>query len=396
MDTTVQFLVATTDFLTAIELGKVYPEINNSKEVIGKFVDEFQLPNNGIVTLEELETVLIDNLFTEAIPTSLRLHYWERKYFFVDAMKLAAANNDVEFLKEYREHFNLDFNLDLKNTLEDILHLLYNVVLDKNREILYFVNEIRFLANHGYLEKILPANLKISRNKMAYVREILRTKNWKMFSDISQNNFEILKLGQLSTEALNKNIFIGLLSSGDLENLKNPPKEISSLKGWKVDKKYYMELSCDFPLNLPNAEFVEYFKEEILELGTQPIQELLNNGRFIQYYEGFKAVFELFRPNSITLDINGRSTLITLSPRDESKIVELFGYEPLDYHNDYLSKYLDEETGYGSRLRIMEFIRLKGDPKKIRYHLNLYLKIYPDPILLRELETLDETNTMVY
>lgn len=388
MDLTLQFLIATTDFLTAIELGKTYPEINTSKEVITKFTDEFGLPNNGITAITELEKVLVDNLFTELVPTSLKLHYWETKYFFVDAMRLAAANNDTVFLDKYREHFDPE----LSDILEAILHLLYNVELDKNRRSFYVTDEIIFLTDHGYLEKILPANLKSNDNKMVYLQQILRKENWKMFSDISRNNFEILEPGPNGVENLNKEIFIGLLASGNVENLKNPPKEITSLKGWKVDKEYYAGLCYDFPLNLPNAEFVDYFKEEILRLGSQPIQDLLDDSQNIEYCEGFEAVFKLFPPKSIFMnDINDLPTGRAVSPRDETKIVELFGSKPLNYHNFYLSTYLGEEMIYGiAHLRILEFIRLKGNPKKIREYLEFYLETYPDPILHRELEKLDK------
>jgi len=390
MNLTLPFLVATTDFLTAVDLGKTYPEINNSKEVIGKFTEEFQLPNNGIATLEELEKVLVDNLFTEAIPASLKLRYWQSKYFFVDAMRLAAANNDVEFLKEYREHFDCFYLIE---AVEIISHILHNTALE--RRFYFLIDEIRFLSKHGYLEKILVSNLHGICNKEVYIEEILRNEKWKLFADVSKNNFECLKLDRLDLQRINGAVFTGLLALKNIENLQNPPKEITSLKDWKVDPNYYANLNTNFPICLPNKEFVDYFKEQISNFSSDDINQLSIRFEPIAYYEGFKAIIDLFPKGEIHLN-KGIPFTRHMSPQDENSIAMLFGNKEGEYHEYILSRDHFEDEIMSYHPRIMELVRLKYKPEVIRKYIKQYLDIYPDPILRRELEKLeklDETNS---
>lgn len=373
VDLTLPFLVATDDFLSAVSLAKTYPEMNTNKELITKLIAKYGLPNNSIATIEELEKVLIDNLFTERIPTSLRLHYWYLKYFFVDAMRLAAANNDTVFLDTYREYFGLG----LIDKIETIRYLLHDVKMDSNGKVPYFGDEIIFLTDHGYLEKILPQNLERSFNRVIYVQQILRKEKWELFSDTS-------------IDVTEKEIFEGLLASGNLEYLQNPPKEITTrIESWKVDKEYYTKLWYAFPLNLPNAEFVEYFKEQILRLGIEHIQELLKDRNIIEYSEGFQAVVKLFPPDSISVKTDDLAMGRFVTHRQQTEIVELLGGDPLTYHEQNFEDFMNDEINQCvAHLRIVEVVRLKGNPEKIIEHLTYYLHIYPDPILILILEGL--------
>lgn len=386
MDSTLIFLVATSDFVTALDLAKVYPNIAKDRAVIVKFSNEYGLPDNGIATMEELKIVLIDNLFTDSVPTSLRLFYWKEKYFFVDAMRLAAAAYDTAFLDTYKKHFDEA----LQNEIDRIIYLLYDVRPFQKYKIHYASVAIKFLADHGYLEKIIPANLHKGHNKEVYIQQILRKEKWEMFRDVSKNGFEALKMKSYQKKYLNERIFDGLLSSGNLEYLKNPPEEVKSLKGWKVSKKYYIKISGNFPLNLPNSKFVRYFKKEILALGPEEINTTLAEGGTIESYNGFKTICSLFPKGAIVFDDDGEVSVGEyVTPRNETYILKLLRKDPKSEHMFVLNEFFADEILNDTHLRILELIRLHGPKRKIRKYLNQYLKdFYPDPILTKELEKL--------
>jgi len=297
------------------------------------------------------------------------------------ALGLAAIHGRLDFIAKT---YNFDSNDNKFSRFLSTLFLLSGN--RKNRQsvtikTVTFLECFDFLDARGLISLIVVPRKAKHFPHPAYAYYLAKNLLWdKLYNDVSKSD--------LSSREIRNNICNGVLFSCNDDVLKSPPKELDDLEDWSK-KKYYETIKSSrnaaFPFNLVMEDQVEYFADDIRNLGYDKVNSLvLSRVRNYESLIALEKVFDKrFSPYTSNLDeLSCRFWRSNLSIEEELQIAEHFGISTKDYLKTRLTLITKSVFPNLPIDRFQEFVKEylgRGySIDKIQKYLDIYQTIFPN------------------
>lgn len=303
------------------------------------------------------------------------------QYNLPTALGLAAIHGKLDFIAKV-------YSFDSKdNKFSRFLSTLFLLSGNrKNRQsvtikTVTFLECFDFLDAHGLISLIVVPRKAKHFPHPAYAYYLAKNLLWdKLYNDVSKSD--------LSSREIRNNICNGVLFSCNDDVLKSSPKELDDLEDWSK-KKYYETIKSSrnvaFPFNLVIDDQVEYFADEIRNLGYDDVNSLvLSRVRNLESLLALEKVFNKpFNKYNGNLDeLSCRFWRSNLSIEEELQIAKYFEILPKVYLKTRLALITKPVFPNLPMDRFEDFVKeylSRGYPLiKIQKYLDIYQTIFPN------------------
>lgn len=372
----VPFLVAMSNFETAVELALSDPTINNNREIVAHYINLFDLPFDSTINrVTQLHHHILNNLFSAAVPVSLQLKYYNEKYSMPTALMIAAIYGRTDFIE------NSGYKHDQISIFSSLLIAL--LILGGHKEPTnhahLYKTALKTLDQLGLIHLVQdPKNCK-DFPYPDYVHYLIKNWLWdKLFKEVPKDYFE--------SEFNRKGICGSILHSKRPGVLLSPPEELKRIPNWQSDEllsslkrtKFGQRLPF-FMLHLQTKEHVDFFRKEILDVNFTVINKI-----YLEHFsncEVIEAIEELF---GAKFEVPEASTILyfrdkNLSVEEEVKFALKLGYEEEKYLIDRIANLSTSDTECDRFLEFANhYLKVKYSKDKIQRSLDMYYNEFPE------------------